>query len=148
MNWLSGMVSIAGVVYAFRFRKLSFVRFLLTVFCAIFIILSFMKPLGYLHLDEFWWASPIYTAAIILASNLLADLGNKYKRFRYVLITFFIYLFSNAWNFINFPENCFVPRKGIIAEHLCERAGFYLSGGNSAKAEKLYKIIARINASK
>lgn len=146
MNWLLGMICMAGIVYAFRFRKLSLVRFMLTAFCTIFLILSFMKPLGYLHFDEFWWASPIYTPAIILAGNLLVDLKNKYKKFRYVLVLFSIYLLFNAWNFVNFPENCFVPRKNIITEYLCDRARFYLSEGDRGKAKKLYKIITRLNA--
>lgn len=142
MNWLLGLICIAGAAYAFRFRKLSFIRFMLTVFCAIFLILSVMKPLGYLHFDEFWWASPMYTPAIILAGNLLVDLKNKYEKFRIVLILLFAYFVFNAWNFVNFPENCFVPRKGIVAEYLRERAAIYLSEGRKDKAEKLYRIIA------
>lgn len=90
----------------------------------------------------------MYTPAIILAGNLLVDLKNKYKKLRFFIFLFLIYTLFNAWNFINFPENCFVPRKGIIIEHLNERAGFYLSRGKKTKAERLQKIIARLNTAR
>lgn len=148
MNWVLGLICIAAVIHALKFRKQDFTKFMLSVFFTIFIILSLMNPLGCLHFDEFWWASPMYIPAIILAGNLLVDLKNNYKKLRFFIILFFIYTLFNAWSFINFPENCFVPRKGIIIEHLNERADFYLSRGKKTKAERLQKIIARLNTAR
>jgi len=54
-------------------------------------------------------------------------------------------LVFHAVNFVKLPENCFVPRKGIITRHLYGRANFYLSEGKRDKAKELYRLILKMD---
>lgn len=145
MHWPLGIICLIGSLYAFNSKKSFFFRFLLTNFFIIFIALFLVKPHGYIHLDEFWWASPLFVPSIIFAAHLLVDLKNSSKGFSLAVIAFLLYLVFHAVNFVKLPENCFVPRKGIITRHLYGRANFYLSEGKRDKAKELYRLILKMD---
>lgn len=144
MHWPLGVLCIIGALYACRHRNAVFIRFLLVIFFVAAGILSLINSHGYIHLDEFWWASILFTPAVIFAANLLIDLKNKYRIFKAIAAAFLFYSFVHALYFVNFPENYFVPRKNMVAQHLCERAGVYISEGKQDKAAMLYEMIIKM----
>ncbi len=109
-----------------------------------FIFFTFTRPRsggGYLfHLDNFWWATITIIPGFIFASIMLLDLNYRYKKTK--IFTFFIILYSifNSIHFVQFPANCFIPRKSLQRYELMRTAQDFENIGkkNEATTRRLY----------
>jgi len=147
MNWLMGVLCLSGVFYFLKRKENQFVNLLKWVFISIFIILSFIRPRTgggyYFHLDNFWWASVLVVPGIILASAMLVELKQKFKNANMAIGCMIIYFLLNAVQFVNYPANCFLPRKSLRLRELKFTVQNYLNEGNEKKAEDVSEYIRK-----
>lgn len=147
LNWLMGLICLAGVYYFLRNKRNSFITLLLWIFCFVFVFFSFARARSgggfYFHLDNFWWAIASVVPGFILASAMLAEFSDRYRVFRYILPAVVLYFIMHAVIFVNFPANCFIPRKSIKVKELFDAAANYLEQGNKGQARMIYDYIEK-----
>nr|MBA4405143.1 hypothetical protein [Nanoarchaeum sp.] len=147
LNWLMGLICVAGSIFFLREERNDFILLLLWIFYFNFIFFSFVRPKTgggfYFHLDNFWWAAVSVIPGFILGSAMLVELSNRYKIIKFILPFILLYFIINSIIFINFPANCFIPRDNIKAKELFDTAGIYLKEGKKEKALKVYGYIKR-----
>lgn len=147
LHWLMGLISMAGAVYFLKNKRNSFIMLLVWIFYFNFIFFSFVRPKTggglYFHLDNFWWAAVTVIPGFILGAAMLVELSNRYKLIKFILPVILFYFMINAINFINFPANCFIPRKSIKFNELCDTATSYLKEGKTDKALKIQNYMKR-----
>lgn len=147
LNWLMGIICIGGAIYFLRERKDSFIVFMSLIFWFVFVLLSFVRATSgggyYFHLDNFWWAVVSVVPGFILGSTMLVRLSRQYGFMKYVVVLIACYFIINAIQFVNFPANCFVPRRSVRISELHKTAEYYMNEGREDKARKVHDYIKK-----
>lgn len=147
LNWLMGLLCLSGVIYFLRNKKNDLIRLSLAIFIFNFILFSLVRPRtgggAYFHLDNFWWAIASVIPGFILAAAMLADLMERYKIVRIVMPIMIIYFVINSFSFVNFPANCYVPRRSMQAKELWRSWEIYSQNNEAAKAQKVLIYMKR-----
>jgi len=158
IDWLMGLICVAGAVYFLRIEKKRFVVLLLWLFYFNFVFYSLVRPdtLGefplwvwpskpYIpfHFDNFWWAGLSVIPGFILAAAMLVRLSKQYKCVRYIIPVLIIYFIFNSIKFINFPANYFIPRDSVRVEALQKTAKEYTIMGEHDKALKVNAFVKK-----
>jgi len=147
LNWVMGLICLAGAIYFIRNKRNEFIVFLLLIFYSIFVFFSLVRARSggglYFHLDNFWWAVVAVIPGFILGSAMLVELSKRYRLFKFILAGLIIYFIGNAIIFVNFPANCFIPRNSIKEQELHSTALNYLEQGKQDQAERVFTYMQR-----
>lgn len=145
LDWLIGLISMIAGVYILRTKRNAFTTLLVWVFYFNFIFFTLVRPRSGgglpIHFDNFWWATINVIPGFIFAAVMLIHLSNRHKIMKYVTGLIVAYLLFNAVTFVNFPANCFIPRKSIQKEELILTARDYETAGSKKKAQRVYQYL-------
>ncbi|MFA5260770.1 MAG: glycosyltransferase family 39 protein [Candidatus Omnitrophota bacterium] len=147
-NWIPGLICMAGAVYfLFKNTKNSFLTFLKWIFYFNFLFFSFVRPKtggGYhFHLDNFWWAVVLVIPGLILGSAMIVELLGRFPRARYLMPFLIIYCVMNAFSFVFYPANCWVPSPGLKVRELCLIEKRYQKDGDALMAQKVHRYLLK-----
>jgi len=145
-NWVLGLICLGGAVYfLFRNTKNNLLNLLIWIFYSNFLFFSLVRPRtggGYhFHLDNFWWAIVLVLPGLILGSAMLAEFLERFPRARYGVPFLIFYFILNAFSFISFPANGWVPNPGLKVRALCLTEQQYRQDGDILMAQKVRRYL-------
>ena len=147
-NWVIGLICLSGAVYfLFRNKKARFLTLLQWIFYSNFIFFSFVRPKTggghHFHLDNFWWAIVLVIPGLILGSAMITEVLERSRWLRYIMPLLVVYCVLNAFSFVLYPANCWVPSPGLKVRELCLLQKQYRDEGSVAKEQRVRRYLLK-----
>lgn len=143
VHWPLAVFIFIAIVYSLKKFKEDdeLIMFSLVMFGLIFVITSIVGACSFLQ--DHWWASMTIYPGVILCSQMLIKLKERYRYFNLFLIGLIAYFIFHSFSFVNLPECQFaVPRKELIKYYLI-KAKIHSEEGRNDEAVNIYKWIMR-----
>lgn len=130
VHWVAGVLIFISFLFYVRKnnRKPEPVVFSIIMFCVVFLITSIAAG-AYTLFDDHWWASMTIYPGVILFTNMLVILKERFKLFNFLAAGLLIYLAVHSLYFINLTENQFAVPKDELCRYYLRRASYYRDNG-------------------
>jgi len=139
MHWILGILCFVGVIYSFKKRKDEFIRLMQTAFLFIFLFFTFLASSGLFKNFSFYWASISFIPAIVLVSDLFADLFRKKSILKWLPIAFVLYFFCHSIYFLSITDQIYVRRSSFLTKYYIHLGRDGLLKGNIPWARDNFK---------
>jgi len=139
MHWVLGILCFVAVIYSFKKRKDEFIRLMQTAFLFIFLFFTFFASSGLFKNFSFYWASISFIPAIVLVSDLFADLFRKKSILKWLPIAFVVYFLFHSISFLSITDQVYVRRSSFLAEYYIHLGRDGLLKGNISWARSNFK---------
>ena len=139
MHWILGILCFVGVIYSFKKRKDEFIKLMQTAFLFIFLFFTFLASSGLFKNFSFYWASISFIPAIVLVSDLFADLFRKKSILKWLPIAFVLYFFCHSIYFLSITDQIYVRRSSFLTKYYIHLGRDGLLKGNIPWARDNFK---------
>lgn len=139
MHWVLGVLCFMAVITSFKKQKNDFIKLMQTAFLFIFLFFTFLASSGLFKNFSFYWASISFIPAIILVSDLFADLFRKKSILKWLPVAFVVYFLCHSISFLSITDQVYVRRSSFLTEYYIHLGRDGLLKGNIPWARKNFE---------